>query len=76
MGDIDDPFEYGGNSRDGQQQGSSEVPLFPLTEYLDRFDSRNAASAPGLPTAVSAVRRDGADDRGDAPDGDRRIGQR
>ena len=34
--DIDDPFEY---SPDGQQ-GTSEVALFPLTEYLDRFDRR------------------------------------
>ncbi len=41
--DIDDPFEY---SRDGQR-GSSEVALFPLTEYLQRLDTRNAArSAP------------------------------
>lgn len=37
--DIDDPFEY---SRDGQQ-GSSEVALFPITEYLERFDKRDAA---------------------------------
>lgn len=34
--DIDDPFEY---SPDGQQ-GTSEVALFPLIEYLDRLDSR------------------------------------
>jgi hypothetical protein len=41
--DIDDPFEY---SRDGRR-GSSEVALFPLTDYLQRFDNRNAArSAP------------------------------
>jgi hypothetical protein len=39
--DIDDPFEY---RRDGQQ-GSSEVALFPLTEYLDRFGKREAAAA-------------------------------
>ena len=35
--DIDDPFEY---SPDGQQ-GSSEVTLFPLTEYLDRLERRS-----------------------------------
>ncbi len=34
--DIDDPFEY---SADGRQ-GTSEVALFPLTEYLERFDRR------------------------------------
>lgn len=34
--DIDDPFEY---SPDGQR-GTSEVALFPLTEYLERFDRR------------------------------------
>jgi hypothetical protein len=37
--DIDDPFEY---SRDGRR-GSSEVALFPLTDYLQRLDNRNAA---------------------------------
>ncbi len=39
--DIDDPFEY---SPDGQR-GTSEVALFPLTEYLARLDSRIAEGA-------------------------------
>lgn len=34
--DIDDPFEYG----PAGQSGTSEVPLFPITEYIDRFDRR------------------------------------
>jgi len=40
--DIDDPFEY---STDGRA-GSSEVPLFPLTEYMARFDQRYPAAGP------------------------------
>ena len=45
--DIDDPFEY---APDGQT-GSTEVPMFPLTEYMERFDRRWPASGirPGLP---------------------------
>lgn len=42
--DIDDPFEY---SPDGQQ-GTSEVALFPITEYLDRLDKRVAAIDGGI----------------------------
>ena len=38
--DIDDPFEY---APDGQA-GSTEVALFPLTEYMARFDRRYPAS--------------------------------
>ena len=34
--DIDDPFEYDEN---GQVRGT-EIPLFPITEYLDRAKSR------------------------------------
>lgn len=36
--DVDDPFQY---SADGQS-GSAEVPLFPITEYVERFEARNA----------------------------------
>ena len=34
--DIDDPFEYASEG----QPGVSEVPLFPLTEYLERQEAR------------------------------------
>jgi hypothetical protein len=34
--DIDDPFEY---SSDGHP-GATEVPLFPITEYLERLEAR------------------------------------
>jgi hypothetical protein len=39
--DIDDPFEY---PADGQP-GVTEVPLFPLTEYLDRLAARRNAES-------------------------------
>ncbi len=39
--DIDNPFEY---TEGGQAAGSAEVPLFPLTEYMARFDRRYPAS--------------------------------
>ena len=34
ISDIDDPFEY------GEEEGSAEVPLFPLTEYIERVEKR------------------------------------
>ncbi len=40
--DIDDPLQYG---PDGQR-GTSEVALFPLTEYLERFDRRSTDAVP------------------------------
>lgn len=36
--DVDDPFEYGEG-----RAGCAEVPLFPLTDYIDRFHARHAA---------------------------------
>lgn len=39
--DIDDPFEYNPDGR----QGTSEVALFPITEYLDRLDRRLAGGS-------------------------------
>ncbi|MCB1175944.1 MAG: hypothetical protein KDK36_00040 [Leptospiraceae bacterium] len=34
--DVDDPFEY----EDGQEAGVTEVPLFPVEEYMERLQSR------------------------------------
>lgn len=36
--DIDDPFEY---RPDGTPSGPTEIALFPLTDYMERFDQRN-----------------------------------
>ena len=33
--DIDDPFEY-----DAEEVGATEVPLFPITEYLERLKNK------------------------------------
>jgi hypothetical protein len=55
--DIDDPFEY---STDGSV-GSAEVPLFPITEYIARFDQRYPASASAVPqTSVVPTRTESA----------------
>lgn len=35
--DIDDPFEYPAT---GHEEGSTEVPLFPLEDYMKRLDAR------------------------------------
>lgn len=39
--DIDDPFDYGADGK----SGSAEVALFPIDEYIERFDKRNPALA-------------------------------
>ena len=38
--DVDDPFEY----EDGKEPGVTEIPLFPITEYRERLQSRIEAA--------------------------------
>ena len=53
--DIDDPFDY---APDGQA-GSAEVALFPITEYMARFDQRWPASQnSSLPSSASISAND------------------